>query len=275
MGTDEKKFLGVYRAIVRDNNDPEQLKRVRCQVPEVLGVELLTDWAGPSTDPAGGLEEVDGGSGVPSVGATLMVEFESGDVNRPVYRGAWWGRPKGKNHVPKLARGQRDESALPPKGTDQFASAAGGVRLQPQSPYAAKYPFNRVMKTKNGKTVIEIDDTPGAERLHVFHGPSKSWFEMDVMGKLSIRAAGGEYKEVLISEDEHVKGDRHAQVDGNDALLILGNKFETIYGSRTTVVFGNDQELVLGTKITNVLGFYSRLAGVQISDFAPIVSHNP
>lgn len=40
--------------------------------------------------------------------------------------------------------------------------------LEPPSPYAAQYPYNHVYESESGH-VIEIDDTPGAERLHWFH----------------------------------------------------------------------------------------------------------
>lgn len=270
---EKKRHPGVYRAVVRDNKDPEQLKRVKLEVPEVLG-PLLTDWAYPGTDTGGGLEEVDGGSAIPSIGAHILVQFESGDVNRPLYMGAWWGRPKGKNHVPKLVRGQRDESAGPPKGVDITTSGDYVPRPQPQSPYAAKYPFNRVIKSKNGKLTVELDDTPGAERIHVFHGPSKSWLEMDVMGKLSVRAAGGKYEQIDLSEDVHVLGPRRVAVEGIDALRVAGNQMVQVMGDRQTVVFGNDTELIMGTKFTNVLQFYARMSGMLISDLAPAVSHN-
>lgn len=39
---------------------------------------------------------------------------------------------------------------------------------EPQSPYAAKYPYNHVYESEAGH-VIEVDDTPGAERMHWYH----------------------------------------------------------------------------------------------------------
>lgn len=39
---------------------------------------------------------------------------------------------------------------------------------EPQTAYAAKYPYNHVYESESGH-VIEVDDSPGAERLHWYH----------------------------------------------------------------------------------------------------------
>lgn len=39
---------------------------------------------------------------------------------------------------------------------------------EPKTPYAAKYPYNHVYESESGH-VIEVDDSPGAERLHWYH----------------------------------------------------------------------------------------------------------
>lgn len=40
--------------------------------------------------------------------------------------------------------------------------------VEPETPYAAVYPYNHVYYSESGHA-IEIDDTPGAERLHLYH----------------------------------------------------------------------------------------------------------
>ena len=47
------------------------------------------------------------------------------------------------------------------------AIAAEGFS-EPPSPYAAKYPYNHVYESESGH-VLEVDDTPNAERLHWYH----------------------------------------------------------------------------------------------------------
>jgi uncharacterized protein involved in type VI secretion and phage assembly len=78
--------FGKYRGLVTNNQDPKNLGRIRAQVPEVLLAED-TGWALPSLPYAGN------GSGffrVPPIGAGVWIEFEAGDVSRPIWTGCWW-----------------------------------------------------------------------------------------------------------------------------------------------------------------------------------------
>lgn len=71
---------GVYRGIVTDNADPEGLKRLKAQVPQLLN-DVETGWAWPvlrsTADP------------VLSVGAPVWLSFENGEIERPVWLGTW------------------------------------------------------------------------------------------------------------------------------------------------------------------------------------------
>lgn len=81
------RFYGKYRGLVTDNGDPSSLGRLRARVPEVLG-DVETGWALPCAPYSGS------GSGlytVPSSGAGVWIEFEAGDVSRPIWTGCWWG----------------------------------------------------------------------------------------------------------------------------------------------------------------------------------------
>ena len=72
------EICGIYRGKVVDNVDPLIKRRLRVLIPEVLGDNSL--WAMacmPPGDP----------DTVPSVGDTIWVAFESGDLDRPVWLG--------------------------------------------------------------------------------------------------------------------------------------------------------------------------------------------
>ena len=79
------RYLGRYRGEVLDVEDPKSIGRVKVKVPEVLG-DVDSGWALPAFAASGD------GSGiyaVPPVGAGVWVEFEAGDLGRPVWVGGW------------------------------------------------------------------------------------------------------------------------------------------------------------------------------------------
>lgn len=82
----ETKWYGKYRAIVQDVNDPERRGRIRVQCPKVLG-NYLSAWCEPcipyATDFAGDYY-------VPPVGEAIWIEFEEGDVDKPIWNGGWY-----------------------------------------------------------------------------------------------------------------------------------------------------------------------------------------
>lgn len=80
------KHYGKYRGLVVDNADPRNQGRIRASVPEILG-EVDSGWALPCAPYAG---DETGVFTVPAVGAGVWVEFEAGDVSRPIWVGCWW-----------------------------------------------------------------------------------------------------------------------------------------------------------------------------------------
>ena len=102
-GEQTSQYYGKYRGIVTNNQDPKNLGRIKARVPEVLQ-DVETGWALPCAPYSGN------GSGlyaVPEPGAGVWLEFEAGDVSRPVWSGCWWG----ENQLPKNESGT---AATPP-----------------------------------------------------------------------------------------------------------------------------------------------------------------
>jgi uncharacterized protein involved in type VI secretion and phage assembly len=97
------RYYGKYRGRVTNNEDPKNLGRIRARVSEVLG-DVETGFALPCAPYAGyGV----GFFALPPVGAGVWIEFEAGDVSRPIWSGCWWG----EEHRPKDEGGS---SASPP-----------------------------------------------------------------------------------------------------------------------------------------------------------------
>jgi type VI secretion system (T6SS) baseplate-like injector VgrG len=80
-------FYGKYRGLVINNMDPMLIGRVQVTCPAVLGEGTLS-WAMPCAAFAGIAE---GLFAVPSVGASVWVEFEGGNPDFPIYTGGFWG----------------------------------------------------------------------------------------------------------------------------------------------------------------------------------------
>jgi hypothetical protein len=89
------RYFGKYRGLVREIEDPDGLGRIKAEVPAVMG-EVLTGWAMPCLPFAGPSH---GLALIPEVGDGVWIEFEGGDLSRPLWSGCWW------------ADGQRPEPA--------------------------------------------------------------------------------------------------------------------------------------------------------------------
>jgi uncharacterized protein involved in type VI secretion and phage assembly len=109
-----EKYYGKYRGFVADNEDPQGLGRIKVKVPSVLGSEP-SPWALPCAPFGGGPGH--GWFAVPEVDAQVWVEFEEGDLRRPIWTGTFWQK---KADVPQ-------DAAAAPTTTRLFQTPGGHV----------------------------------------------------------------------------------------------------------------------------------------------------
>lgn len=83
----EKRFFGFYDGFVKDRADPDNLGRVKVEVP---GIIEETDWAYAFGIPGGGSPQR-GFWWVPDVGASVLVCFIAGDIDQPRWTPSHWG----------------------------------------------------------------------------------------------------------------------------------------------------------------------------------------
>ena len=79
-------YFGKYRGLVKRVDDPLEIGRITATVPEVFGEEE-SPWALPAVPFAGS------GHGLvllPESGDGVWIEFEAGDISRPIWTGCWW-----------------------------------------------------------------------------------------------------------------------------------------------------------------------------------------
>jgi uncharacterized protein involved in type VI secretion and phage assembly len=182
----EHRFYGKYRALVKDNADPEKRGRLRLSVPSVLGPDVVSGWALPCTPYAGHADR--GFFFIPEVDDGVWVEFESGQLEYPVWVGSFWAKPGGTTEVPA-------------PGSDQ----------QP--------PTSKIIKT--GKHVIELADADGSEAIIITDTTNSNVITLDANGvvvedangnKITMESAGITIESSKIkigsgASDHQVKGD--------------------------------------------------------------------
>jgi len=108
---------------------------------------------------------------------------------------------------------------------------------EPASPYNAEYTYNKVYESQSGHC-IEVDDTPNAERLRIYHR-SGSMVEIHPDGTLDRRSRGSEYVTVGNDNKVSVNGDYQVNVGGTSNFLISGKSIAVIAGGHDISVIGN------------------------------------
>lgn len=95
-----------------------------------------------------------------------------------------------------------------------------GKKIKPKKgKISTIYPFNKVYESESGH-VIEIDDTPGSERIHQFHR-SGTFQEIHPNGDSVTKVVRDNYTSIL--RDNYVHIDGHCNVTIDKALKILVN----------------------------------------------------
>jgi uncharacterized protein involved in type VI secretion and phage assembly len=181
-------YYGKYRGTVTNNLDPGMRGRLKAHVPDVLG-ELETGWALPCVPYAG---EGSGTFTVPEPGTGVWIEFEAGDVSRPIWSGCWWG----EGQVPADLCGNKGTPAL------------------------------KVIRSEQG-LMVTLDDV--GQTIHVSDQDGQNLLEIQVeAGQITIRGA---VKAVVgAPQIELVENATHPVVLGDQLLQYL-NQIVALYQS--------------------------------------------
>ena len=93
------------------------------------------------------------------VGSTVVGFFMDGaNSNYPIIMGTIAG----------MENNDQNNNDVPFEAREVNKVIKNQVGPEPPSAYKAKYPNNKVIRTERGH-VIEVDDTPDQERIHIFH----------------------------------------------------------------------------------------------------------
>lgn len=138
--------------------------------------------------------------------------------------------------------------------------------LRPLVP--SQYPKNNVKKTITGH-IVEIDDTPGNERM-LYRHRTGSGIEMRADGTViissvdnTVRVTGGDEKVIVEGDGEisyngnltlNVTGDFDLKVGGNFNVVTSGDKYEETRGGRKDLIENNFEQTVKKNRAEYTLG---------------------
>jgi uncharacterized protein YcbK (DUF882 family) len=131
---------------------------------------------------------------------------------------------RGRAETNLLAQGEVNNTIVQKKEKERIL----GIQLpnearweQPPVPYKAEYPYNKVIETESGH-IIEYDDTPGGERIHIYHRTG-TFIEIDSNGSIVKRTKGSSYEIVDKNGYISVSGDAHLSVKGSIKIYVGGD----------------------------------------------------
>ena len=121
------------------------------------------------------------------------------------------------------------------QGQVNIACATGRTWSEPFPPWAALYPYNHVHQTESGH-IIEMDDTPGHERLHWYHRTG-TFTEIHQVGIKVDKIVNDYYNIILGGRYTHIELGDCETIDGKQEVYVKGNKSDKI-GSSYLIAMG-------------------------------------
>jgi hypothetical protein len=205
-------------------DDPEKLGRVK--VRETLGHSNRVDsddlfWSHVLMPPTGANAK---GLGVSAIGLSedsKVIGFRINDTLSYVIGSVAYIPNQAEHSISRYARGNG------PVQKDYITQLG-----EKETEYAAKYPYNKTVTTESGH-VLELDDTPKAERIHVYH-KSGSYIEIFPDGSIVTKSAKDS---VSVTMKDHsisvVKGD--LQIVANEGKIQITSDSDIDIVSKSVV----------------------------------------
>ena len=178
----------------------------------------------------------------------------------------------GESEVSRLSRNAGDKIVTRKKNSlcKGVGTANGGNWNEPASPYAPQYPLNHVFQSESGH-VTEFDDTPNAERVHIFHR-SGSFIEFHPNGDVVYKDVKNKYEITVSDRDIYVGGNCNITVAGDANIYSKGTlnlKSEENLNIQTRgnlkMTAGGSMDIIAGGRANvGALGIFN-MAGSKIS----------
>ena len=154
----------------------------------------------------------------------------------------------GISETNKLAQGDARGTVVQEKNSNRMKGAklpGGEAWDEPESAFRGAYPYNKVTQTESGH-IIEVDDTPGSERLHIYHR-SGTYIEIDANGSVVRRTRGSSYE--IIDRNGKISIAGRADISVNGACnIFVGNDANIEVEGDTNITCYNDITAQAGGK---------------------------
>jgi len=208
-----RNIAGVRVAIVRDNQDPESLGRVKLEYPW-RDADDQSYWARIATNMTGS------GYGtyfLPEVDDEVLVGFENGDIHSPIVLGSLWS---GNRTPPEdNADGQNDVR-----------------KIETRNGHSVEFDDNdsqgHVSIETNAGHLIDLDDTSGSESITITDKSGNTIDMNSTAGTISINA---NTSISLTSPTIELSADSEVTIDGKKNVDVSSDTETKVSGTKLTV----------------------------------------
>lgn len=134
----------------------------------------------------------------------------------------------------------------------EIPKAFEGTWDEKETAYNAKYPYNDVQETESGH-LVEFDDTPGAERIHLAHR-NGTFVEMMPDGDQVQKITKDNYQIVMGNDFVYIMGDCNITVQGEARVYVMKDAFVQVDKNANILVKEDVNYEVSGNYNLNVAG---------------------
>lgn len=213
------------RAKVKDNEDPNNLGRIRVQFDWQAQLEddMVTPWLRMAQPYAGGGK---GFSFIPEIGEEVMIDFEGGNAERPYVKGtlyngvddvdgAWVASNNSQNQVKAIRTRNGHTIEIHDEGND------GYIRIYDNEKE------NYILTFSTDEKLIKLESTGNIELYAQNDIIMHAGHDINASADNDIFIAASHDMQRTADNDirEHAGNDRSASIDRNDSLSVSENQF--------------------------------------------------
>lgn len=239
--------------IVEDVNDPKKLGRVKVRMINEYSDRVEVDdipWAIPMM-PVNSASYLGIGSSPTGLekGSRVIGFFMDGDLKtKPIIMGSH----------PIILNGNESEHSVAGQARGNGAVKKEYLDYEPQTQYASEYPNNSTISTKSGH-LIEIDDTPKAERIHIFHKKG-SYIEMNPDGSMIIKTNEKSYD--ISMKEKFIVSEKDIGIESKgESVEIVGKKDIRITAEGEVIISADNVTIKSDVKIEGDLVVTGEVTG--------------